>query len=187
MKKPAPIESLGETQARREHARLGEEIAAHDRRYYAEDAPTISDADYDALRRRYEAIEAAFPELATPDSLTKKVGAAPSEKFAKVRHRVPMLSLGNVFRDDEVADFAARVRRFLGFGPEAPLDITAEPKIDGLSCSLRYEKASSWKRPRAATALRARTSPPMCAPSVKFQRLLLARRRKFLKCAAKSI
>ncbi|MGH6835568.1 MAG: NAD-dependent DNA ligase LigA [Methylocella sp.] len=140
MKKPAPIESLSEAQARREHARLGEEIAAHDRRYYTEDAPTVSDADYDVLRRRYEAIEAAFPEFATPDSLTKKVGAAPSEKFAKVRHRVPMLSLGNIFSDGEVADFVARVRRFLGLGPEAPLAITAEPKIDGLSCSLRYVK-----------------------------------------------
>jgi DNA ligase (NAD+) len=140
MKKPTPIESLGEAQARREHARLGEEIGAHDRRYYTEDAPTVSDADYDALRRRYEAIEAAFPELATPESLTRKVGTAPSEKFAKVRHRVPMLSLGNIFAGDEVADFAARVRRFLGLGPEAPLAITAEPKIDGLSCSLRYVK-----------------------------------------------
>ncbi len=140
MNESAPIESLSEAQARREHARLGEEIGAHDRRYYTEDAPTVSDADYDALRRRYEAIEAAFPQLATPDSLTKKVGAAPSEKFAKVRHRVPMLSLGNVFRDEEVADFVTRVRRFLGFGPEAPLNITAEPKIDGLSCSLRYVK-----------------------------------------------
>ena len=135
---PVPIESLTEAQARREHARLGVEIGAHDRRYYTEDSPTISDADYDALRRRYEAIEADFPALATPDSLTKKVGAAPSEKFAKVRHRLPMLSLGNVFRDEEVADFVTRVRRFLGFRPEAPLDITAEPKIDGLSCSLRY-------------------------------------------------
>ncbi|MGB6175120.1 MAG: NAD-dependent DNA ligase LigA, partial [Methylocella sp.] len=140
MKKPAPSESLGETQARREHTWLGEEIAAHDRRYYTEDSPTISDAGYDALRRRYEAIEAAFPALATPDSLTKKVGAAPSEKFAKVRHRVPMLSLGNVLRDEEVADFVGRVRRFLGLGPDAPLAITAEPKIDGLSCSLRYVK-----------------------------------------------
>jgi DNA ligase (NAD+) len=142
MKKPAPIESLSEAQARREHARLGEEIRAHDRRYYTEDAPTVSDADYDALRRRYEAIEAAFPDFATPDSLTKKVGAAPSEKFAKVRHRVPMLSLGNVFRDEDVADFVTRVRRFLGFGPEVLLDITAEPKIDGLSCSLRYVKGA---------------------------------------------
>jgi DNA ligase (NAD+) len=140
MKKPAPIESLDEAQARREHARLGEEIAAHDRRYYSEDAPTVSDADYDALRWRYEAIEAAFPELATPESLTKKVGAAPSEKFAKRRHRVPMLSLGNIFDEEEVSEFVTRVRRFLGLGPEAPLAITAEPKIDGLSCSLRYVK-----------------------------------------------
>ncbi|MGQ0443896.1 MAG: NAD-dependent DNA ligase LigA, partial [Beijerinckiaceae bacterium] len=140
MKNPAPIESLSEAQARREHARLGEEIGAHDRRYYTEDAPAVSDADYDALRRRYEAIEAAFPALATPDSPTRKVGAAPSEKFAKIRHRVPMLSLGNIFADGEVAEFAARVRRFLGLGPEAPLAITAEPKIDGLSCSLRYVK-----------------------------------------------
>lgn len=140
MKKPAPIESLGKAQARREHASLGEEIAAHDRRYYTEDSPTVSDADYDALRQRFEAIEAAFPELSTPDSLTKKVGAAPSEKFAKVRHRVPMLSLGNVFRDEEVTDFVARVRRFLGYGDDAPLALTAEPKIDGLSCSLRYEE-----------------------------------------------
>ncbi|WP_036263434.1 NAD-dependent DNA ligase LigA [Methylocapsa aurea] len=140
MKKPTPIDRLDAAQARREYARLGEEIAEHDRRYYAEDAPTISDADYDALRRRYEAIEAAFPELATPESLTKRVGAAPAEKFAKIRHRAPMLSLGNVFSDEEVVDFVIRVRRFLGLGPDAPLAITAEPKIDGLSCSLRFEK-----------------------------------------------
>ena len=148
MKKPVPIESLSATQARREHARLGEEIAAHDRRYYTEDAPIVSDAEYDALRLRYEALEAAFPELATPDSLTKKVGAAPSEKFAKVRHRVPVLSLGNIFGEEEVADFVTRIRRFLGLSPEAPLAITAEPKIDGLSCSLRYE---SGKLVQAAT------------------------------------
>ncbi len=115
------------------------EIAAHDQSYYAEDAPTVSDAEYDALRRRYEALEAQFPDLVTPDSLTQKVGVAPSEKFAKVRHKVPMLSLGNVFSDAEVEDFVARVRRFLGLPAEAPLAITAEPKIDGLSCSLRFE------------------------------------------------
>lgn len=126
--------------ARAEHARLHEEIAAHDRRYYQDDAPTISDADYDALRRRYEALENAFPELATPESLTKKVGARPSEKFTRVKHAVPMLSLGNVFSDEEVREFVARVRRFLGLGADAPLAITAEPKIDGLSCSLRYER-----------------------------------------------
>jgi DNA ligase (NAD+) len=140
MRKSAPIEDLTEAQARREHTRLEKEIAGHDQRYYVEDAPTISDAEYDALRQRYEAIEAAFPELATPESLTKKVGAPPSEKFAKIRHRVPMLSLGNIFADEELGEFVARVRRFLGLGKEAPLAITAEPKIDGLSCSIRYEK-----------------------------------------------
>ena len=142
MKQPAPIESLSAAQARREHARLGEEIAAHDRRYYTDDAPTVSDAEYDALRQRYEALEAAFPGLATPESLTQKVGTAPSEKFAKVRHRVPMLSLGNIFAEEEVAEFAARVRRFLGLGEDALLAITAEPKIDGLSCSLRFERGA---------------------------------------------
>ncbi len=125
--------------ARKEHARLEAEIAGHDRRYHGEDAPTISDAEYDALRRSYTALEVAFPELASADSLNRKVGAAPSEKFAKVRHRVPMLSLGNIFADDEVEEFCARVRRFLGMGESAPLDVVAEAKIDGLSCSLRYE------------------------------------------------
>ncbi len=125
--------------ARKEHARLGTEIAEHDRRYHGEDAPTISDAEYDALRRSYTALEEAFPELASADSLNRKVGAAPSEKFAKVRHRAPMLSLGNIFADDEVEEFCARVRRFLGMGESAPLDVVAEAKIDGLSCSLRYE------------------------------------------------
>lgn len=140
MKKLAPVDSLTPAQGRREHARLEKEIAEHDRRYYTEDAPIISDAEYDALRQRYEALEAAFPELATPQSLSKKIGATPSEKFKKIRHRVPMLSLGNIFKDEEVAEFAARVRRFLGLSPEAEFEISAEPKIDGLSCSLRYEK-----------------------------------------------
>ena len=139
MKSPTPIADLGPAEAKREHARLGKEIAVNDRRYHAEDAPTISDADYDALRRRYTALEEAFPELAGGDSANKRVGAAPSEKFAKVRHAVPMLSLGNIFSDEEVEEFCARVRRFLGLGGDAPLEFVAEPKIDGLSCSLRYE------------------------------------------------
>jgi DNA ligase (NAD+) len=134
-----PIEDLEPTDARHEHARLGEEIIAHDRRYYQDDAPAISDAEYDALRRRYEALEKAFPELAGPQSLSRKVGAAPSEKFAKIRHKIAMLSLGNVFADEEVAEFVNRVKRFLGLDPKAPLAITAEPKIDGLSCSIRFE------------------------------------------------
>jgi DNA ligase (NAD+) len=125
--------------ARAEHARLGAEIAEHDRRYHGEDQPTISDAEYDQLRRRYTALEAAFPELAGADSESRKVGAPPSEKFAKVRHAVPMLSLGNIFADEEVEEFCARVRRFLGLGDTAALDVVAEPKIDGLSCNLRYE------------------------------------------------
>jgi DNA ligase (NAD+) len=127
------------TKARAEHARLQSEIAEHDRRYHGEDAPIISDAEYDQLRRRYSALQEAFPQLAGADSLNRKVGAAPSEKFAKVRHRVPMLSLGNIFADEEVEEFCARVRRFLGMGEGAPLDVVAEAKIDGLSCSLRYE------------------------------------------------
>jgi DNA ligase (NAD+) len=127
------------SRAREEHQKLGEEIAAHDRAYYQNDAPVVSDAEYDSLRRRYEALEARFPELAGEDSLSKKVGAAPAEKFAKITHAVPMLSLGNIFADDELEEFVARVKRFLGLAPEAEVAFTAEPKIDGLSCSLRYE------------------------------------------------
>ena len=122
-----------------EHARLADEIRAHDRRYYQDDAPAISDADYDALRQRLNALEAEFPDLVTADSPSQTVGAAPSEAFAKVRHAVPMLSLGNAFKDEDVAEFAARVRRFLQMKPEDELAVTAEPKIDGLSASLRYE------------------------------------------------
>jgi DNA ligase (NAD+) len=138
--KKTPAANTSLAAARAEHTRLGAEIAEHDRRYHAEDAPTISDADYDALRRRYTELEATFPALADAQSANKKVGAAPSEKFAKVRHVVPMLSLGNIFADEDVDEFCARVRRFLGLPDAAPLEVTAEPKIDGLSCSLRYER-----------------------------------------------
>ena len=134
-----PVEDLGAGEAAREHRRLGEEIAEHDRRYYRDDAPTITDAEYDALRLRYEALESRFPDLASRESLTQTVGAAPSEKFAKRRHAVPMLSLGKAYTDEEVFEFVARVRRFLRIADEAPLDFTAEPKIDGLSLNLRYE------------------------------------------------
>ncbi len=121
-----------------EHARLAAEIARHDIAYHRDDAPTISDADYDALRRRLVALEAAYPALKPPPDA--RVGAGASEKFAKVRHPVPMLSLGNVFADGEVTEFLARVRRFLGLPVHQPLPVVAEPKIDGLSCALRYEK-----------------------------------------------
>jgi DNA ligase (NAD+) len=139
MTKEPKAPKLTPAKAREEHARLQAELAEHDRRYHGEDAPIISDAEYDALRRRYTALEEAFPQLAGADSANRKVGAAPSEKFAKVRHRVPMLSLGNIFADEEVEEFCARVRRFLGLNEIAPLDVVAEAKIDGLSCSLRYE------------------------------------------------
>jgi len=134
-----PVDGLTEQQAKAEHARLGAEIAAHDRRYYQEDAPTVSDAAYDALRHRYAAIEARFPQLRTLESLTQRVGAAPSARFAKVRHAVPMLSLDNAFADEDVVDFVARIRDFLTLGDDEEIAFSAEPKIDGLSMSLRYE------------------------------------------------
>jgi len=135
----SPVEDLSEQQAKTEHARLAAEIAAHDRRYYQDDAPTVSDAEYDELRRRYGAIEARFPQLRTQDSLTQRVGAAPAARFAKVRHAVPMLSLDNAFADEDVIDFVARIRRFLRLPDDEEIVFSAEPKIDGLSMSLRYE------------------------------------------------
>src|SRR5580692_4353036 len=134
-----PPETLTEAQAKAEHARLQAQIAEHDRRYYQEDAPSVSDAAYDALRQRYNAIEARFPQLRTLESLTQRVGAAPSARFAKVRHAVPMLSLDNAFAEQDVADFVGRIRRFLRLPDDEPIAFSAEPKIDGLSMSLRYE------------------------------------------------
>jgi DNA ligase (NAD+) len=134
-----PVETLSAAAARREWARLAAEVARANRAYHAEDAPEISDAAYDALKRRLAAIEARFPELASETSPTQQVGAAPSETFAKVAHRVRMLSLENAFTDEDVTDFAARVRGFLNLPDDAGLAFTAEPKIDGLSLSLRYE------------------------------------------------
>jgi DNA ligase (NAD+) len=134
-----PVDTLTEKQAKAEHARLAEEIASHDQRYYQEDAPTVSDAEYDRLRLRYGAIEARFPQLRTLDSLTQRVGAAPSARFAKVRHAVPMLSLDNAFAEEDVVDFVGRIRRFLRLGESEEIVFSAEPKIDGLSMSLRYE------------------------------------------------
>jgi DNA ligase (NAD+) len=133
------VDALTEAAAKAELARLAAEIGAHDKRYYQEDAPTVSDAAYDALRRRNEAIEARFQHLVQSDSPSKRIGSAPAAKFAKVRHAVPMLSLGNAFAPEEVAEFVGRVRRFLRLPAEELLEFTAEPKIDGLSCSLRYE------------------------------------------------
>lgn len=135
-----PVEKLSQAQARRELVRLAMEIREHDRLYYQEAAPAISDADYDALRERNRSIEARFPHLIRPESPSKRVGAPPAEKFAKHRHAKPLLSLDNAFSKADVADFVGRVRRFLGLGDDDAVDLVAEPKIDGLSASLRYEK-----------------------------------------------
>ncbi len=133
------VEDLTPEAAAAELAGLAKAIAEADLAYHQADAPRISDADYDALKRRNAAIEARFPELRRADSPSDRVGAAPSETFAKVRHARPMFSLENAFAEGEVAEFDERVRRFLGLAPDAPLAYTAEPKIDGLSLSLRYE------------------------------------------------
>ncbi|MBO0751161.1 MAG: NAD-dependent DNA ligase LigA, partial [Bradyrhizobiaceae bacterium] len=132
-------DALDETEAKAELKRLAAEIAAHDKRYYQDDAPTVSDAEYDALRQRNNAIEARFPALIRKDSPSRRIGAAPASKFAKVRHAVPMLSLDNAFSEQDVVDFDARIRRFLKLGEGDEIAFNAEPKIDGLSMSLRYE------------------------------------------------
>jgi DNA ligase (NAD+) len=138
--KPLPdVAGLTKAQAKVEHKRLALEIEGHDRRYYQEDAPTVTDAEYDALRQRFNAIEARFPELVTSESPSQRVGVAPSGRFRKVRHAVPMLSLDNAFAEEDVLDFVGRIRRFLKLGEDERIDFSAEPKIDGLSMSLRYE------------------------------------------------
>ena len=134
-----PVEALSQVQARAELERLAAEIARHDELYHRQDAPEISDAAYDDLVQRNAAIEARFPDLVRDDSPSRRVGAAPLETFAKVRHDVPMLSLGNAFADTDVTEFVERVRRFLRVPASDPLAFLAEPKIDGLSISLRYE------------------------------------------------
>ncbi len=137
-----PAASLTPLEAQIELERLGREIAAHDRAYYQDDAPTLSDAAYDALRGRLKELEAAFPELVRADSPSRTVGAAPGEGFRAVAHLQPMMSLEDVFTDEAVAEFLQRVRRFLGLGESDPLDLVAEPKIDGLSINLLYENGA---------------------------------------------
>jgi DNA ligase (NAD+) len=135
-----PPEQMSGAEAAEELAWLAGEIARHNSLYHGEDRPEISDADYDALVRRNAALEAAFPALIREDSPSKVVGTAPAAHLSKVRHALPMLSLDNAFAEEDVADFIARVRRFLSLPPDEEVALTAEPKIDGLSCSLRYEK-----------------------------------------------
>jgi len=139
--KPKPlvdVTKLSKAQAKVEWKRLALELEGHDRRYYQEDAPSVSDAEYDALRQRFNAIETRFPDFVTPESPSQKVGAAPSGRFRKVRHALPMLSLDNAFAEQDVRDFVARIERFLKLSDDK-IAFSAEPKIDGLSMSLRYE------------------------------------------------
>jgi DNA ligase (NAD+) len=133
-----PVDALTEAEAAAELAALADALAAHDRRYYQDEAPTVSDADYDALKQRNAAIEARFPGLVRENSPSLKIGAARAEQFSPVEHGAPMLSLDNAFAEEDVLEFEARIRRFLKLD-DAPVAFTAEPKIDGLSASLRYE------------------------------------------------
>ena len=129
---------LTAAQAEAELARLADLIRRHDRLYYADAQPEISDADYDALSQRNAAIEAKFPKLKRPDSPSDDVGAAPADGFAKVVHKVPMLSLQNAFDKDDLGEFFARIRRFLGLSETETIAVVAEPKIDGLSAAIHY-------------------------------------------------
>ncbi len=137
---PVAVEDLSEAAAKAELERLAAEIAGHDRRYYQDDQPTVTDAEYDALRQRNLAIEARFPALVRDDSPSRSLGAKPAEKFGKVRHPVPMLSLDNAFAEEDVAEFFQKVRRFLGSDAADAERVVAEPKIDGLSIALRFER-----------------------------------------------
>lgn len=138
-KKSTDVADLTKAQAKVEWKRLALELEGHDRRYYQDDAPSITDAEYDALRQRFNAIELRFPDFVTPDSPSQTVGAAPSGRFKKVRHAVPMLSLDNAFAEEDVRDFVSRIVRFLKLADDN-IAFSAEPKIDGLSMSLRYER-----------------------------------------------
>ncbi len=143
-----PVDDLTLEEGGEELAALAAEIAHHDRLYHGDDAPEISDGDYDALVHRNTAIEVRFPDLVREDSPSRRVGVKATAGFGTVRHSVPMLSLGNAFADDDVVEFLERIRRFLGLGPEDAVPIVAEPKIDGLAVSIRYENG---RYVRAAT------------------------------------
>ena len=133
------INILTEKEASEELIRLAELIAEHDIKYYQNDAPTISDSEYDNLRIQNDKLEKAFPHLIRANSPSKRIGAPPQSGFPKIKHSIPMLSLGNAYDDDDVYDFTNRVRRFLKLSENQKLNLLGEPKIDGLSISLRYE------------------------------------------------
>ena len=137
-----PVESLISSEAKAELVELAELLRLHDELYHGQDRPEISDAEYDALARRNSAIEARFPELVTNDSPSRRVGAAPAIGFRKIRHSVAMLSLSNAFGQQDMRDFVESLRNFMRElnDPAMPIDLVAEPKIDGLSLSIRYEK-----------------------------------------------
>jgi DNA ligase (NAD+) len=134
------LTEMTEAEASAELARLASEMAEHDRLYYLDEAPALTDAEYDALKQRNLALEARFPHLVRPDSPSLRVGAPPSATFSPVVHGAPMLSLDNAFTDGEVEEFVGRIQRFLRLDPAAPIAFTVEPKIDGLSANLRYER-----------------------------------------------
>jgi DNA ligase (NAD+) len=138
-KPPKPVADLSEAEAKKELAQLAAEVEHHRKLYYQKDTPEISDAAFDALVQRNEAIEKRFPKLKRADSPTEKVGAAPAAGFAKVKHLEPMLSLDNAFSREDVEEFIGRVRRFLGLKTDAHVPLALEPKMDGLSANLRYE------------------------------------------------
>ena len=160
-----PVDKLTIFDAEQELARLATEIARHDKLYHQKDAPEISDADYDALKLRNEAIERRFPSMVRADSPTRRVGAAPATGFAKVRHDVPMLSLDNAFSDAELAEFIERIRRFLNLAADAAIAFSAEPKIDGLSMSLRYERRRLVTAATRGDGTTGATMPRMRQPS----------------------
>ena len=141
-----PIDALSAEEAAVELERLAKEIEKHDAAYHGGDAPLVTDAEYDALRRRNLAIEQRFPDLIREDSPSSRVGFIALDKFEKVTHSIPMLSLDNAFTDEDVQDFDTRIRRFLKLDEAYPLTLTAEPKIDGLSLSLRYEQGQANNR-----------------------------------------
>jgi DNA ligase (NAD+) len=152
------VDELTAAQAEAEHARLEAEIGAHDKRYYQEDAPTVSDAEYDALRRRYAAIEARFPDLRTPESLSLKVGVAPTGRFSKLRHAVPMLSLDNAFSEHDVVDFVDRIRRFLRLGNPSAVPLSNSGRMCGwLSAAVVLISCTNRSAPSTAASSGFRT------------------------------